>query len=175
MTPARGLSFLRFSRPPHQPHLPPHFPTPSSRFYSGISHPAPLFPHKCSVCFPPGHGFLPSHFPTQKARRHPASGPVFSYLKTPAEPLAPALLFSPPAPSPAPLPRPFQPFLFRDFPPRANFPPQMPSMLPTRLRFPPIPFPHTKSPEASRLRADISHVCPSLGTSFLAAGPPSTA
>ena len=29
-----------------------------------------------------------------------------------------------------------------------------------------LPFPHTKSPEASRLRADISHVCPSPGTPF---------
>ena len=51
---------------------------------------------------------------------------------------------SPPVPAQSPLLRPFQPFLFWDFPPRAPFPPQMLSMLPTRtLSSHPI-FPHKK-------------------------------
>lgn len=144
MTPARGLSFLRFSRPPHQPHLPPHFPAPSSHLRSAISHPAPLFPHKRPACFPPGHGFLPSYFPTQKAR----------------EILPPGQLFPLTIPSGSSHPSPH----FSHLHPARNTP-QRASTFPTQA-ISPIPFSHTKSPEASRLRADISHVCPSLGTPF---------
>lgn len=151
MTPARGLSFLRFSRPPHQPHLPPHFPAPSSHLRSAISHPAPIFPHNPQPPPHPGH-FSHPIFLHKKPGGILASGPAFSSLHTQQHPLHPRPVFLPTCPvsrRASAFPAPYKP--------PAYFPPG---------HFPPIPFSHTKSPEASRLRANISHVCPSLGTPF---------
>ena len=165
---------MRFSRPPHLPHFPPHSPALSSRLYSEISHPAPIFPHKRPACFPPEHTFLSSHFPTQKARRHHASGltfPTFAplwglHFSLPGRPLQLKILLrklgGPQGRGHPGLP-----------PANSAFPISTPSAaLPSEpAPFPPAPFssshfPPQKARRHPCLRANISHICPSLGTPF---------